>query len=752
MKGNIPAKTLSVLLIMTVFTFSLAGEEQNRSVLFISSYHPSFSTFIHQVEGIRDTFKPQDIEFDVEFMDTKRFPGEENRQMFRQYLSFKLANSNTYDLVITGDDNALTFALQEQEGLFKGMPIIFFGVNDIETALSMNDLPGVTGVIEKVSMRDTIGLMINQNPELRNITAIVDGTPSGKGDLKTFWSEKEHFPGYNFLNLDLRKLSWDELADGLVQLNRRSAILLLSAYFDRESESKSFNQSLKLIYASSEVPIYHLWYHGLGDGILGGRLISHYDQAETAAGMALEIFRGGSIDSMKVIETSPNRYFFDYNELERFGISMDNLPEGSEVINSPGTFAKDHIVKIIIYSSVFILLLITLLVLLLNYIKRRKAEVFLRHLRQAAEQIIDTIELYDRKRRLIYANPAFLSMHGCTLTDILGRRPEEIFRSTTAENLRKTEELWKDVEKGTPWRGQFTNNKKDGAPLVQDISISPFYDEKNQISGFVSIKKDISEMVGLMEERRSILEHLLQAQKLESIGQLAGGIAHDFNNILSGIMSSSQLLLNPERSLDEKSRKYARMIYESCGDGAELVSRLINFSQSNRSSIRRVDMQTLVEEVVEILRITIKKNIDFHFENESAPCFINCESSSLQNALLNLGINAGQAVEPGGTVAFIMNERSLNRDYCYRSLYSVYPGRYCSIKVTDTGQGIPDDIREKIFDPFFTTKETGDAIGLGLTSVKRIVEEHRGCIELTSSPEGTTFELLIPLDLESLNI
>lgn len=741
-----------IILFVTGILAPLSGEEKDRSVLFISSYHPSFSTFIHQVEGIQDSFKPEGIEFDVEFMDTKRFPEEENRKLFREYLSYKMSNSDPYDLIITGDDNALTFALQEKELLFSGMPIVFFGVNDTEKAVSMNNVSGVTGVVEQVSMAGTVELMIEQNPGLRNITVIVDGTASGQGDLKTFWSVKEQFPGYSFINLDLRKLTWDELAQKLENLNDRSGVLLLSAYFDKNDQSKSFNESLKLIYKSLSLPIYHLWYHGLGDGVLGGRLISHYEQAQTAAGLAIDIFNGKDINSIKVIETSPNQYYFDYNELKRFNISLADLPEGSKIINSPGTMDKEKIVEIVIYSTAFLLLLVILLVLLLNFIKRKKAEVFLRHLRQASEQIIDTIELYDKNRKLIYANPAFLAMHNYTLEQILGKKPEQIFSTSTAENLRKTEELWRDVEKGNPWRGQFSNENPDGSVIIQDISVSPFFDEKGQINGYLSIKKDITELVGLMEEKNSILEHLMQAQKLESIGQLAGGIAHDFNNILSGIMSASQLLLSPERLMDEKAKKYARMIYDSCGDGADLVSKLLNFSQGNRSSIRKVDMETVVSEVVEILRLTIKKNINFVFENENAPCTLFCESSSIQNALLNLGINAGQAVEPGGTVSFIMNERSLDRDYCYRSLCSVYPGRYLSIKVSDTGPGIPEEIQDKIYEPFFTTRETSRGVGLGLTSVKRIVEEHRGCIEMSSSAEGTVFEILIPLDLESLNI
>jgi len=744
-------KAFLILLLSIHFLLPLEGEEHRKTILFISSYHPAFSTFFQQVQGLKEALAPEGIHLDVEFMDTKRFPGEENRRLFREYLAYKMNHGQPYDLIITGDDNALILAIQEKEGLFLGKPVLFFGVNDKDLALSMNRERNIRGVMENVSMADTIQLMIDQNPTLRNIWVIVDGTPSGQGDLKTFWSTKSLFPGYNFLYFDLRKLTWNELSSRLEKLDRKSSVLLLSAYSDSDNLTKDFYESLELIKSSLSVPIYHLWYHGLGDGIIGGKLISHYEQARTAAQIAIEVVQGRDISSFPVIEESPNLYFFDYRELQRFNISFTTLPEGSEFINEPDSFLSDHMLEILVYLSIFLFLLLVAIILMINFLKRKKAEKSQAMLRRAAEQIMDTIELYDKKGRLIYANPAFLTAHGYEMDKVLGKKPEEIFSSAPPENVIVMKKLWLDAEKGIPWRGQFTNTKPDGSPLIQDISFSPFYDDKGKINGYISVKKDITPFISLMEEKKSILENLLKTQKNESVGQLSGGMAQAFNNLLSGISSASGLLLSPDREMDDKARDYARIISDSCEEGTVLVGKLLKFSQVKRSAPGITDLEALVDEVVEILQLTIKKKIDFVCENLDAPQTLICDSTSLQNALLNLGINAAQAIESTGTVSFSLMERSLDRDYCYRSLYSISPGRYCSIRVSDTGTGIGEEDIPRIFDPFYTTREAQEGLGLGLTSVKSIIEEHKGCIEVISSPEGTVFELLIPLDGEPLN-
>ena len=320
-------------LLLVVLTCGRPAAADRKSVLFISSYHPGFPTFFQQVEGIQDAFEGKNILLDIEFMDTKRFPERSNWQRFTDGLTYKLARSTPYDAVMVADDNALVFALEQQSLLFKDTPIVFFGINNVERAIRQDENPQVTGVVEAVSMEETIRLMIHLHPEIRRIVAIFDSTPSGQGDLQTFQLQAGKFDAVRFETLSLARLSWQELEDRLRETGAGSAVLLLSAYTDEEGRRLLFHESLERIASNLSVPLYHLWYHGIGDGVLGGKVISHYEQAAVAADMVLQILAGRPVAQIKVVRESPNRYMFDYAQLKRHGLDTAALPEDSIVIN-----------------------------------------------------------------------------------------------------------------------------------------------------------------------------------------------------------------------------------------------------------------------------------------------------------------------------------------------------------------------------------------------------------------------------------
>lgn len=235
-----------VVLALLIFS-SAATANPARRVLFISSYHPQFPTFFQQVEGIKSVLGPQGILLDIEFMDTKRFVQKENLDKFHQSLAYKLSHSNAYDAVITGDDAALQFAIDHQQALFAQQPIVFAGVNNQKLALEQNDNPLVTGVIEAVSVKETLDLMQRLRPQTKEIIALVDGTPGGQGDLQTYYRVGPKNGPVKLTHLSLETLSFSELSNRLRGLDKNSAVLLLSAYHDREGRTLLFQESLKLI-------------------------------------------------------------------------------------------------------------------------------------------------------------------------------------------------------------------------------------------------------------------------------------------------------------------------------------------------------------------------------------------------------------------------------------------------------------------------------------------------------------------------
>ncbi len=432
------------LIILIILICGTAFAKDRKRVLFISSYHPAFPTFFQQVDGIKDSFSEKPIHFDIEFMDTKRFPDKSNWKQFNERISYKLSQGSQYDVIMVGDDNALSFALEQQSLLFKGKPIVFFGVNNIKLASQQDNNPQVTGVVESVSMKDTIELMIKLQPGTRRVIAVVDNTPSGQGDLKTFYQTASQFRPLEFSALPLSALSWMEFGKVLQSIREDSVVLLLSAYKDKENIRMDFNESLKIIKRNLSKPIYHLWFHGIGSGLLGGKVISHYEQGKTAAEIVLHVLNGNPIDKLTVITESPNRYLFDYNQLNKHSLSTSMLPPNSILLNEPYSFYKEQ--KQLIWGTafIFLILLIALLLATFNIIRRKTVEDELREsegrYRLLIENQTDLVVKVDMEGKFKFISPSYCEMFGKTKEELLGKNfmplVHEDDRETTAEAMK----------------------------------------------------------------------------------------------------------------------------------------------------------------------------------------------------------------------------------------------------------------------------------------------------------------------------
>ena len=267
----------------------------DKRVLFISSYNSSFPTFFEQIEGIKSVLDSINVELDVEFMDSKRFADSMNNNVFYQSISYKINSAPKYSAVITSDDNALNFALQYQSDLFNHIPIVFCGVNDQNKALKQNKNDWVTGVVEAVSMEETIALMHQLFPNAGKIYSLSDATKTGQIDLKNFDNYQSKFKNTKFLNLSLNNFTFNEYPQKLRLIDSQTPTLLLSALNDSANKHLDFDKSLALIKQNLNAPLFHLYYHGMEQGILGGKLISHFEQGKYAALMVKDILHGKEI-------------------------------------------------------------------------------------------------------------------------------------------------------------------------------------------------------------------------------------------------------------------------------------------------------------------------------------------------------------------------------------------------------------------------------------------------------------------------
>jgi nitrogen-specific signal transduction histidine kinase/CheY-like chemotaxis protein len=245
-------------------------------------------------------------------------------------------------------------------------------------------------------------------------------------------------------------------------------------------------------------------------------------------------------------------------------------------------------------------------------------------------------------------------------------------------------------------------------------------------------------------------DELRQSQKMDVVGQLAGGVAHDFNNMLTAIIGSAEMM---ERYVKDNpaQAKLLATIQEAAGRSADLTGQLLAFSRKGSSMPVQVWINKTIQLVIGLLERTIDKNIHLETRLTAVQDLVIGDQTQLQNALLNLGVNARDAMQNGGIITYSTATVFLDEAYCGSHGSRIQPGQYVEISVSDTGTGIDKDVMDHIFEPFFTTKEIGKGTGLGLAAVYGTVKEHKGSINVYSEPGiGTVFKLYIPLATQQI--
>jgi diguanylate cyclase (GGDEF)-like protein len=382
----------AVLFVLLSFVMSagLTFAEHKHPILFISSYNSRFPTFFLQIEGLKHSLPESDFIIDLEFMDAKRFNSAANESSFYDRLSFKLQEDNPYELVIVSDDNALRFALAHQTELFKDIPIVFLGVNDQSLVESTREMPLVTGVFEHISIDHTIALAQSMLPDATDIYAIVDDTLAGQGDLVVYDSMSAMFPSLRFHTVDLRHMTFEMLGNTLEKFTAKDIVLLLAAYDDAAGETISFDDTMEIINAHASVPVFHLYEHGIGDGLLGGCVISHVSQGEAAGVIANTILTTElSPNEIPVLMESPNAYMLDYEIAQAYNLRTDDLSENVIWLNRSESFWDTYFNLIVTTICIFVALLF-FLSYLLYYIK--KAKDIEKNLQERSDELTDLYE------------------------------------------------------------------------------------------------------------------------------------------------------------------------------------------------------------------------------------------------------------------------------------------------------------------------------------------------------------------------
>ncbi len=285
--------------------------------------------------------------------------------------------------------------------------------------------------------------------------------------------------------------------------------------------------------------------------------------------------------------------------------------------------------------------------------------------------------------------------------------------------------------------------RKDGNDIPVSITISPIIDKEGHIIGASTITRDITDSVKAAQQREALQEQLLQAQKMEAIGTLAGGFAHDFNNKLQVIGGYVDVILF-NKDLSETLKHDLGIIRQAVDSSSELIKGMMVFSRKTPTELQPIELNKLVAQTRSMLTRSIPKmiEIDLLLADDLWP--INAAPNQIDQILMNLAVNASDAMPDGGKLTIKTNNIVLDEKYCRFDLLAK-PGRYALITVSDTGVGMNKETASRIFEPFFTTKEPGKGTGLGLSIVYGIVEQHGGRIICDSEPSvGTTFRIYFP--------
>jgi len=363
--------------------------------------------------------------------------------------------------------------------------------------------------------------------------------------------------------------------------------------------------------------------------------------------------------------------------------------------------------------------------------RRRLAEEQFHKLSSAVEQSPIAIAITDAEGGVQYVNAKFTATTGLTLEVILDREIDVLREGHASEEA--YQELRARVRAGHEWRGEITRQTPEGRVVWESVQVCCLRNAAGEISNLLVLREDISE--------RKVLEgQLRQVQKMEGIGTLAGGIAHDFNNILAVINGYAELCMlnSSEPAIIQKS---VREIKRAAERATGLVRQILTFSRKAEVNVASLNLNQHVRDLIALLAETFPRNITFQFAlDESLPPLL-ADQNQLQQIVLNLCVNARDAMPNGGTITLATSR--LEGEDVPGAMLRRQP---CAcLKVSDTGTGMPPKVRERIFEPFFTTKGVNKGTGLGLAVVYGIVASHEGCIDVESTVgQGSTFRVCLP--------
>jgi PAS domain S-box-containing protein len=369
---------------------------------------------------------------------------------------------------------------------------------------------------------------------------------------------------------------------------------------------------------------------------------------------------------------------------------------------------------------------------------RRRTEQVLQKQALVFNSIEEGVSVIGPEGLIVAWNPAAHKLFGLVPEQVLGKPPFPMLPALHA--TQSEQEVQSALDLGEPWVEEVQARGSDGQARICEVTAVPIRGDAGEHLGRVQLYRDVTD-ARLLERR---LRHV---ERLKSLGVLAGGIAHDFNNQLAGIQSAAEVLMRRLGEDPEVSpTSYVQAILRSVHRASALTTQLLAFARQGPLQLEPVDIDAVIHEVVDLFRRTVDKRYTVRLDLSPPGGCVQGDVSQLHNALLNIMLNARDAMPDGGTLHVSSQEVTHAPSSWGDPALPLEGGSYLRISIRDHGAGMRDEVKRDIFEPFFTTKPQGQGVGMGLSAVFGVVKSHAGAIEVTSVPqEGSVFSLNLPL-------
>ena len=719
---------LFFLILTTLFA------NNSKEILLLHSYNSGLKWSDGITSGVKEVFdKYPNYELTIEYMDSKKIDTKDYLQTLTSLYEKKFSNRK-YDVIITADNYAYEFALQNHKKLFNSSNIVFCGVENFVKSSIPKDLEKyITGVVEYKDIKNNINLIKELIPNLNTIYIISDSAYSSLAIKEQILEDIKEFEKDTKIIFD-NQIDMDTLSQKVNSLPQNSAVLFTSLYKDKNEKYITYSQ-IRDFFNSSKYPVFALNKIHLGEGIIGGIMVNPLEQGLIAAKKSVELIEGKKPNEIDI--SIPNsKYYFDNNILKKYKIDSSKIPILSTIINEPISFFEKN--RRFIDSAFVLMPLLILLILglVVNIFKRVSLEIKLVEQSKLDNVLLNNIRgaifWKSKENRLLGCNEAFCKLVDLQKEQILGKDINEI-----------VPELCSKINKYDFFIHEFeTTIKIKNQILNVLIRRKQYFNKKDEEAGVVTVIHDITDFKKLQEQNKKDEQFIIQRSKLSEIGEMMTSIAHQWKAPLIEISTIAQELLY-KRSKKEFSKEDAQEFVDEIMTQVSYMTKTIDdFRDFIKPSLKksRFEINSSIDELLKIIEHNIKYNyikIDVSYENNQIFKVFGYENEFKQ-AILNIINNAKDAIL----------KRRLNQKVDGLIKIDVYSKNSdICIEIKDNGIGIEEEKLEKIFEPFFTSKENGD--GFGLYMVKLIVEDKmNGKIKAIKSDDGAN--ILITLKSEEV--